>query len=217
MAISSDDPPKLPSVVIHPLMVRVGHWINAFAILIMIFSGWRIYNASPLFSFSFPDDLTLGGWLAGALQWHFAAMWLLVVNGIVYLLYGIISGHYRASFFPLTARAVAREFTDVFRGRMSHRVGTYNALQKMAYLVVILLGIVLVLSGLGIWKPVQFQVLAALMGGYEGARLVHFFAMAGVVGFIVVHLTLVILVPRTLPPMFSGRAPRDSTPSEGGQ
>jgi thiosulfate reductase cytochrome b subunit len=207
----------LPSVVIHPLMVRVGHWINAFTILIMIFSGWRIYNASPLFSFSFPDDLTLGGWLAGALQWHFAAMWLLVVNGIVYLLYGIISGHYRASFFPLTARAVAREFTDVFRGRMSHRVGTYNALQKMAYLVVILLGIVLVLSGLGIWKPVQFQVLAALMGGYEGARLVHFFAMAGVVGFIVVHLTLVILVPRTLPPMFSGRAPRDSTPSEGGQ
>lgn len=217
MATSSDDPPNLPSVVIHPLMVRICHWINAFAILIMIFSGWRIYNASPLFSFRFPDDLTLGGWLAGALQWHFAAMWLLVVNGIVYFLYGIISGHYRASLFPLTARAVAREFTNVFRGRMSHRVGTYNALQKMAYLVVILLGIVLVFSGLGIWKPVQFQVLAALMGGYEGARLVHFFAMAGVVGFIVVHLTLVLLVPRTLPPMFSGRAPRDSTPSEGEQ
>ena len=216
MATSSDDPPRLPSVVIHPLTVRVGHWINAFAILIMIFSGWRIYNASPLFSFKFPADLTLGGWLGGALQWHFAAMWLLVVNGIVYLLYGIISGHYRASFFPLTARAIAREFTNVLRGRMSHRVGTYNALQKLAYLGVILLGIVLVLSGLCVWKPVQFQVLAALMGGYEGARLVHFLAMAGVVGFIVVHLSLVMLVPRTLPPMFSGRTPRDSTPSEDG-
>ena len=216
MATSSDDPPRLPSVVIHPLTVRVGHWINAFAILIMIFSGWRIYNASPLFSFKFPADLTLGGWLGGALQWHFEAMWLLVVNGIVYLLYGIISGHYRASFFPLTARAIAREFTNVLRGRMSHRVGTYNALQKLAYLGVILLGIVLVLSGLCVWKPVQFQVLAALMGGYEGARLVHFLAMAGVVGFIVVHLSLVMLVPRTLPPMFSGRTPRDSTPSEDG-
>ena len=216
MATSSDDPPRLPSVVIHPLTVRVGHWINALAILIMIFSGWRIYNASAIFPFHFPSSLTLGGWLAGALQWHFAAMWLLVANGIVYLLYGIISGHYRASFFPLTARAVAREFADVFRGRLSHRVGTYNAVQKMSYLVVILLGIVLVLSGLCIWKPVQFQSLAAIMGGYEGARLVHFFAMAGVVGFIVVHVTLVILVPSTLLPMFTGRAPRDSASSGGG-
>ena len=216
MATSSDDPPRLPSVVIHPLTVRVGHWINALAILIMIFSGWRIYNASAIFPFHFPSSLTLGGWLAGALQWHFAAMWLLVANGIVYLLYGIISGHYRASFFPLTARAVAREFADVFHGRLSHRVGTYNAVQKMSYLVVILLGIVLVLSGLCIWKPVQFQSLAAIMGGYEGARLVHFFAMAGVVGFIVVHVTLVILVPSTLLPMFTGRAPRDSASSGGG-
>jgi len=216
MATSSDDPPGLPRVVIHPLTVRVGHWINAFAILVMIFSGWRIYDASPLFSFNFPDGLTLGGWLAGALQWHFAAMWLLVANGIVYLLYGIISGHYRASFFPLSARAVAREFADVFRGRLSHRVGTYNAVQKMAYVAVILLGIVLVLSGLSIWKPVQFQSLAAIMGGYEGARLVHFFAMAGVVGFIVGHVTLVVLVPSTLLPMFTGRAPRDSASSGGG-
>jgi thiosulfate reductase cytochrome b subunit len=216
MATSSDDPTRLPSVVIHPFVVRVGHWINAFAIIVMIFSGWSIYNASAIFPFHFPSSLTLGGWLAGALQWHFAAMWLLVANGIVYVLYGIFSGHYHASFFPLTARAIAREFTDLFRGRMSHRVGAYNAIQKMAYLVVILLGIVLVLSGLCIWKPVQFQSLAALMGGYEGARLVHFFAMAGVVGFIVVHVTLVILVPRTLLPMFTGRAPRESTTSEGG-
>lgn len=211
-----DDPPKLPSVVIHPLVVRIGHWINAFAIIVMILSGWRIYNASALFPFRFPSSLTLGGWLAGALQWHFAAMWLLVTNGIVYVLYGVFSGHYRASFFPLTARTIAREFTNVLRGRMSHRLGVYSAIQKLAYIAVILLGVVLVLSGLCIWKPVQFQGLAALMGGYEGARLVHFFAMTGVVGFIVVHVILVILVPRTLLPMFTGRAPRDATSSEDG-
>ena len=212
-----DDPPRLPSVVIHPLVVRVVHWINAFAILIMIFSGWRIYNAAAIFPFHFPSSLTLGGWLGGALQWHFAAMWLLVANGVVYVLYGVVSGHYRGSFFPVTPRAVAQEFANVLRGRMSHRLGYYNAIQKLAYLVVILLGIVLVLSGLCIWKPVQFQGLAALMGGYEGARLLHFFAMTGVVGFIAVHVTLVVLVPSTLLPMFTGRAPRDSTSPEGGQ
>jgi thiosulfate reductase cytochrome b subunit len=216
MATSSDDPPRLPSVVIHPFTVRVVHWINAFAILVMILSGWRIYNASALFQFHFPSSLTLGGWLGGALQWHFAAMWLLVANGIVYVLYGVFSGHYQGSFFPLTPRAITNDFTNVFRGRLSHSLGAYNALQKLAYLSVILLAIVLVLSGLCIWKPVQFQSLATLMGGYEGARLVHFFAMAGVVGFIVVHVTLVILVPRTLLPMFTGRAPRDFTSSGGG-
>lgn len=203
-----DHPPEPPRAVVHPLAVRIGHWINALAIFIMILSGWRIYDASPLFRFEFPHALTLGGWLAGALQWHFAAMWLLAINGIVYVLYGVFSGHYRRSFFPLTPRAVAREFGNVLRGRLSHRLGAYNAIQKLAYVGVILLGAVLVLSGLSIWKPVQFQGLAALLGGYEGARLVHFFAMAGVVGFIVVHLILVMLVPRTLPPMFTGRAPR---------
>jgi thiosulfate reductase cytochrome b subunit len=212
MEAAVDHPPELKRAVIHPLAVRLGHWINAFAILIMILSGWRIYDASPLFHFQFPETLTLGGWLAGALQWHFAAMWLLVINGVVYVLYGIFSGHYWNSFFPLTPRAIAREFANVLRGRLSHRLGTYNAIQKLAYLIVILLGVVLVLSGLSIWKPVQFQGLAALLGGYEGARRVHFFAMAGVVGFIAIHLTMVILVPRTLLPMFTGRAPRVTTP-----
>ncbi|MHB8743735.1 MAG: cytochrome b/b6 domain-containing protein [Sulfuricaulis sp.] len=214
-----DDPPSLSRDVIHPLVVRVGHWINALAILIMILSGWRIYNASALFPFHFPSGLTLGGWLAGALQWHFAAMWLLVANGIVYLLYGIFTGHFRGSFFPITPRALVHDFFNVMRGRLAHRLGTYNTLQKLAYLAVILLAIVLVLSGLCIWKPVQFQGLASLLGGYEGARLVHFFAMTGVVVFIVVHVILVILVPSTLVPMFTGRAQQDSAAasSEGRQ
>lgn len=199
------EPSSMSDAVIHPLAVRICHWVNAVAIFIMIFSGWRIYDASPLFPFVFPPGLTLGGWLAGALQWHFAAMWLLAVNGLVYVLYGVFSGHYRRSLFPLTLDALLHEFANLLHGRISHRLGFYNPLQKAAYLVVVLLGATLVLSGLSIWKPVQFQELAALMGGYEGARRVHFFAMAAVTGFIVIHVVMVALVPRTLIPMFTGR------------
>ncbi len=193
---------------VHPLVVRVTHWVNVLAMLIMIASGWRIYNASPLFEFKFPAWLTLGGWLAGALQWHFAAMWLLAVNGLVYLLYGIFSRHFSASFLPLTPHAVWHELTNALRGRISHELGVYNAVQRAAYLGVICVIVVLVLSGLAIWKPVQFQELAALMGGYEGARLVHFFAMALVVLFVLVHVALVALVPRTFLPMLTGYARR---------
>jgi thiosulfate reductase cytochrome b subunit len=182
--------------------------------LIMIASGWRIYNASPLFEFKFPAWLTLGGWLAGALQWHFAAMWLLAVNGLVYLLYGIFSRHFSSSFLPLTPRAVWHELTNALRGRISHDLGVYNAVQRAAYLGVICVIAVLVLSGLAIWKPVQFQELAALMGGYEGARLVHFFAMALVVLFVLVHVVMVALVPRTFLPMLTGYARRPQPAQE---
>lgn len=199
--------PPSANGVIHPLLVRICHWVNALAILVMMFSGWQIYDASPIFSFSFPPGITLGGWLAGGLQWHFAAMWLLVINGMVYVGYGIVSGHFRHSLFPLTWKAIALESANLLHGRISHALGVYNAIQKLAYVAVILLGITLVLSGLAMWKPVQFQELAALLGGYEGARRVHFFAMTGVAGFIVIHVFMVMLVPRTLPPMFTGRLP----------
>jgi thiosulfate reductase cytochrome b subunit len=192
--------------VIHTLAVRITHWINAIAIIIMILSGWRIYDASPLFSFAFPSAITLGGWLAGALQWHFAAMWLLVLNGLFYVCYGIVSGHFKSSFLPLTWQSLRNEFKNALRGQISHELGVYNAVQRAAYIGVLCVGLILVLSGLAIWKPVQFQELAALMGDYEGARWVHFIAMALVVFFILVHVTLVALVPRTLWPMFSGRA-----------
>src|ERR1700757_2995143 len=94
-------------VKVHPAVVRVTHWLNALAILVMVASGWRIYNASPLFDFRFPRDFTLGGWLAGALQWHFAAMWLLVVNGLVYVVYGFVSGRFRRKLLPITLRGIA--------------------------------------------------------------------------------------------------------------
>jgi thiosulfate reductase cytochrome b subunit len=198
-------------VKIHPLVVRITHWINAFAILVMIASGWRIYNASPLFGFRFPDEITLGGWLAGALQWHFAAMWLLALNGIVYVTYGIVSGHFRRKLFPLAPRAVLRDALAALRGKLGHNdLAVYNAAQRAAYLVVILCLVVLVFSGLAIWKPVQLQEIAALMGGYEGARFLHFFAMALMVLIVLVHIVMVILVPRSFPTMITGRARRAS-------
>jgi thiosulfate reductase cytochrome b subunit len=193
-------------VQVHPLIVRITHWINAFAILIMVVSGWRIYNADPLFGFRFPAELTLGGWLAGALQWHFAAMWLLALNGLTYLLYGLLSGHLWRKLTPLSPAAVFRDLRSALRGKLSHDdLTVYNAAQRAAYLAAIVLIVVLILSGLVIWKPVQFYGIGMLMGDYEGARFVHFFAMAALVLFVIVHVLMVALVPRTLPSMFTGR------------
>jgi len=205
--LPGDKPPK--ARVIHPLMVRITHWINAFAMLCMITSGWKIYNASPIFHFMFARWLTLGGWLGGALAWHFAALWLLVVNGLVYVIYGMVSGHFRHDFLPLGPRAIWRDFVAALTFRLEHRLGRYNAVQRLLYIVVLLFGVGVVVSGLAIWKPVQFQLLTGLLGGYDTARIIHFFMMAGIVGFVAVHLALVFLVPSTLPPMITGRAPRD--------
>lgn len=194
------------TVRIHPLVVRITHWLNAFAILIMVASGWRIYNASPLFGFKFPNDWTLGGWLAGALQWHFAAMWLLAANGLIYLIYGVASGHFRRKLLPVTPAAAWRDVAAALRGKLAHGdLRVYNAAQRTAYLGAIAIGIILVLSGLVLWKPVQFYTLGLLMGDYEGARYVHFFAMTALVLFVIVHVVMAVLVPRTLPTMFTGR------------
>src|SRR6185436_5416721 len=196
---------------VHPLLVRITHWINALAILVMVMSGWKIYNASPLFNFAFADFLTLGGWLAGALQWHFAAMWVLVLNGMLYLAYGIVSGHLRRRMLPISPRALIGDVANALRGRLAHEdLSVYNAAQKAAYLIAILLAIGLVLSGLAIWKPVQFYALASLMGEYEGARLLHFFCMAGLVLFVLVHVAMVILVPKTFLTMITGRLGKEN-------
>ena len=191
---------------IHPVVVRITHWVNAFAILIMVASGWRIYNASPLFDFKIPAAWTLGGWLAGAIQWHFAAMWLLAINGLVYLGYGLVSGHLKRKLLPLSPMGVWRDLRDALRGRLAHDdLSVYNAAQRAAYFGAIVIVVVLVLSGLVIWKPVQFHMLGLVMGDYEGARLVHFFAMAALVAFVAIHVAMVALVPRTFPSMFTGR------------
>jgi len=192
------------SQVIHPGWVRVTHWINAVAMILMILSGWQIYNASPLFPFVFP--VSIGGWLAGALLWHFAAMWLLVVNGLVYLTLGIATGRFRRKLFPIRPSEVMRDLLAALRGKLSHEdLSVYNAVQRLLYLGVILAGVVVVLSGISIWKPVQVQELTAVFGGYDAARFVHFFAMAAIVGFLVVHVALAVLVPKSLRAMVIGR------------
>ncbi|MGI4954524.1 MAG: cytochrome b/b6 domain-containing protein [Janthinobacterium lividum] len=201
-------------VVIHPLIVRVTHWLNAVAIVCMVMSGWAIYNASPLFPFTFPRWATLGGWLGGAIAWHLTAMWLLLGNGLVYFAYGLVGRHFMRSFLPLTPGLVWRDLREALTFRLKHSLGAYNAVQRLAYVVVLLLGILAVASGLVLWKPVQLQTLAAVLGGYEVARRLHFIAMAGIVGFIVLHLALVILVPQTLIAMITGRARVPAAPME---
>jgi thiosulfate reductase cytochrome b subunit len=193
-------------LVIHPAWVRVTHWINAPAMLVMIGSGWEIYNASPLFGFTFPGSITLGGWLAGALLWHFAAMWVLAVNGIIYLTLGLITGRFRSKLLPIRPGEVIADVKAALTFKLSHDdISVYNAVQRLLYVGVILAGIVIVLSGLSIWKPVQFQELTAVFGGYDTARYVHFFAMATIVGFLVVHVLLALIVPKSLKAMVMGR------------
>ncbi len=194
---------------IHPLWMRITHWLNALAVVILVMSGWRIYDASPFFPFSIPAGITLGGWLGGALQWHFAAMWLLVFNGLFYLTLNIASGRLARKFFPLTPQGVLHDLLAALKGKLAHSdPRRYNHVQKLAYLFVMLDLIVLVLSGLVLWKSVQFPLLRELLGGYEFARRIHFCAMAAIVAFLVVHLVMVALVPRTLLTMIHGRAPK---------
>lgn len=191
---------------IHPLWMRISHWLNALAVLVLVSSGWRIYNASPLFPFQFPGGVTLGGWLGGALQWHFAAMWLLAANGLVYLALNIASGRLAAKFFPLNFSGIWRDAMAALRGRLSHAdPRRYNHVQRLAYLFVMVDIVLLVLSGLVLWKSVQFGLLRELLGGYEFARRIHFVAMALLVAFVAVHLVMVALVPKTLLTMLSGR------------
>lgn len=192
--------------VIHPGWVRVCHWINALAILMMIGSGWQIYDASPLFGFTFPRQFALGQWLGGALLWHFAAMWVLVVNGLVYLTLGFATGRFRRKLLPIYPRDVFADAKAALTFKLAHDdLSKYNAVQKALYAGVILCGVIIVLSGISIWKPVQFQELTALFGGYDTARYVHFAAMAAIVAFLVVHVALALLVPKSLRAMVTGR------------
>jgi thiosulfate reductase cytochrome b subunit len=180
------------------------HWLNAVAIVTMIGSGWQIYNASPLFAFSFPHRVTIGEWLGAAIAWHLAAMWLLVLNGLSYLTWGALSGHFRRRLLPISVREVRADLTAALRFRLAHRSGTYNAVQRVLYASVLALGVLVVASGLAIWKPVQLAPLTDLFGGFATARYVHFFAMSGIVLFLLVHLALVALVPKVLWPMIGG-------------
>jgi thiosulfate reductase cytochrome b subunit len=203
----------------HPLSRRILHWVMALSILIMIGSGWRIYNASPIFAFlTFPEWATLGGdgeaslarhgdpGVATAIAWHFAAMWILFVAYVLFVVWGIVTGHFRRDFLPVGPRTVTRDMIAALRFRLEHRLGEYNAVQKAAYWGALAAVAVMILSGTAIWKPVQTHPLELLFGGFQGARMVHFLVMAGIVFFLVVHVGLTLIVPRTLLAMVVGRA-----------
>ena len=192
---------------IHPLATRIFHWVNAVVLFVMITSGWLIYNASPLFAFKFPKMITLGNWLAGALQLHFAAMWLLMANLAAYLLYGLLSGHFKRTMLPLSFVALFGGLNAALRGQLDHKLGTYNVIQRAAYLSILLVILLVIASGFAIWKPVQLQALTSLMGGYERARYVHFAGMAIICAFTLFHVALVAFIPKTLLPMITGWGP----------
>jgi thiosulfate reductase cytochrome b subunit len=202
---------------LHPLPVRFMHWINAFAMIVMIGSGWKIYNDEVLFGWlHFPDWITIGGEAQGALQWHFFAMWILAINGLCYLGYGIASGRFRRKLFPIWPRQVFSDIVEALRFRLSHDdITRYNAVQKLLYVGIIAVIVVQVLSGLAVWKPVQFSELASLFYSFQGSRLVHFLGMAAIVAFIVIHVALALLVPKTIGAMLTGGPRVDTMPDKG--
>ena len=195
-----------PAKVIQPAWVRAMHWTNAVAMILMIMSGWQIYNASPLFDFRFDRSITLGTWLGGALLWHFAAMWLLMVNGLIYLITGFATGRFRRKLLPITPGGVLSDIKAALTFKLAHDdLSKYNYVQKLLYAGIIAVGVVIVLSGLSIWKPVQLSWLVALFGGYDWARYVHFYCMSAIVLFLIVHIVLALLVPKSLRAMIIGR------------
>jgi len=203
---------------LHPLPVRIMHWINALAMIVMITSGWGIYNDSVIFGgLLFGKSLRLGDWAPESLLWHFAGMWFLAINGLLYLIYGLITGRFLERLFPIKIAEVVQTVRDTLHFRIAHEDLTrYNAVQKLLYIIVIVAGISQVFTGLAIWKPIQFSGLVSLFGGFQGARLVHFGGMAVIVGFLVVHVVLAVLVPSTIWAMLAG-GPRISRSVRGGR
>ena len=203
----------------HPFVRRTTHWLFALAIIVMIGSGWRIYDNEKIFAFiDFPGWASLGGGgdasyaqhneggTGSAIAWHFAGMWLLVAAFGVYVVHSLVTGHFRRDFLPVGPRAFLRDLWAAMTFRLAHRLGEYNAVQRVAYWVAMVAIAVMVASGLAIWKPVQLSWLTALFGGFPAARVVHFVFMAVIVGFLVIHVALVALVPKTLVAMVTGKA-----------
>lgn len=191
---------------LHPVPVRVMHWINAVVMLVMVASGWGIYDDDVIVhGFHFSKFVRLGDWAAWSLNWHFAGMWFLVLNGLAYLAYGFASGRLRERLLPIRPAELVRTVTDTLHFKFAHEdITVYNAVQKLLYIVVILAGVSQVVTGLAIWKPVQFSGLVSLLGGFQTVRVLHFAGMAVIVGFLVVHVALALLVPRTLWAMLAG-------------
>jgi len=199
---------------LHPFAIRIMHWINAVAMIILIMSGWTIYNDEVIFGWlHFPPWITMGAGPEGALQWHFLAMWILAANGISYLAYGLSTGRFRRMLLPISFAEIVAEMRAALAFKLAHDDLThYNVVQRVLYIGIIVVITLQVLSGLVMWKPVQFSELAFLFYDFQTARLVHFLGMAAIVGFLILHITLALIVPRTLVAMLTGgpEVPRDA-------
>ena len=191
---------------LHPLPVRLMHWTNAVAMIVMITSGWGIYDDYAIVpGLHFSSTVRLGAWAVPSLLWHFAGMWLLALNGLAYLIYGIVTGRLRERMFPIRVDELIQTVRDILHFKIKHDdLTVYNAVQKLLYLVVILAGISQIITGVFIWKPIQFSGAVALLGGFQAVRVEHFIGMAVIVGFLVVHVLLSLLVPSTLWAMLTG-------------
>jgi len=198
--------------------VRIMHWTNAVAIILMILSGWKIYNDDIIFSWlHFDEDFTLGGEAQGALQWHFAIMWILAINGLCYVLYGLFSGRFRRMLLPFSIAGLFADIKAAITFTLDHGDLTkYNMVQKLLYGGVIVVVILQVVSGLALWKPIQFSWLIPLFYSFQGARLVHFILMTAIVLFILIHVALALTVPQTLVAMITGNPPPHKTPHKEG-
>lgn len=191
---------------LHPLAIRIMHWINAVAMIVMIMSGWGIYDDYVIIhGLHFSSSLRLGSWAAPSLLWHFAGMWLLALNGLAYIVYGLVTGRLRERMLPIHGKALVQTVRETLHFKIKHDdLTVYNAVQKLLYIVVILAGISQVVTGLLIWKPIQFSPAVALLGGFQAVRIEHFIGMCVIVGFLIVHVGLSLLVPQTLWAMLSG-------------
>jgi thiosulfate reductase cytochrome b subunit len=212
----------------HHVVVRFTHWVNAIALTIMVGSGLRIFNAYPAFARKgetfccwpfehqfIPAKLTFGGWLAGARNWHFAMMWVLAVNGLVYLAFIYLHGEWRDL---VPRRGVFHDSWEMIKfyvgKRKDHpRQGKHNALQRMAYFAMPIVGVMAVITGIAIWKPVQLAGLTNLLGGYVWARYFHFMAMLLLVALTIGHVFMVFAVdPYSIPSMITGKYREDLSP-----
>jgi thiosulfate reductase cytochrome b subunit len=203
---------------VHSPFVRITHWLNAVAMIALIGSGWRIYNNVPIFSWLiFPEWATLGGdpeityklnkdvGFSNALLWHFAAMWLFFINGAAALIFGLWSGRLQEKWLPVKVTELRRDIRQALAFQLAHEdITVYNAVQKLLYIGVVAAALLMLISGLAIWKPIQFQTLTWMFYGFQGARLAHFIGMAAIALFLLVHVVLAILVPKTIPAMTRG-------------
>ncbi len=182
------------------------HWVNAAVMMVMITSGWGIYDDDVIIhGLIFGSFFRLGDWAAWSLNWHFAGMWFFAINGLIYLIYGLTTGRFVERLLPITPRDLVHTVVETLHFKFAHEdLTVYNAVQKLLYIVVILAGINQVVTGIAIWKPVQFSGLVSLFGGFQSARVFHFTGMVVIVGFLVVHVLLALIVPKTIWAMLAG-------------